>query len=199
MRVSVCDLTLEMPKCSPFAERAAAKAELDQDISAVLPYLNAVLPEARYLPNAPALTLAWEGHHVALWPREILVAGCAGEAEARSVLGPLCDLINEIWARRATLVPDHTGWEEMSALAALKRLPNLNCRKCGEAACLPFAMKLVTRQIGVEACEALLGPGYEEQRYALVGELLSRGYEVADSVGSAGAARETPASSGTGA
>ncbi|MBM3502054.1 MAG: hypothetical protein FJX74_25660 [Armatimonadetes bacterium] len=183
MLVTTCELVLEMPKCSPFAEKAAAKARLSADIGPIMPHLNARLPEARYLPNVPALTLQCDGHHVALWPQEILVAGCAGEQEARDVLGPLLALINDTWDRCAEIVPDHTGWEEMTALGALKLLPNLNCRKCGEAACLPFAMKLVTRQVGIDACQPLLEPGYAEQRRALLGELLARGYEVLTEAG----------------
>jgi len=176
--VSAYELVLQMPRCSPFAEKAAAKARLGSSIAEVLPYLNAVLPEARYLPNVPALTLDRDGHHVSIWPREILVGACTGEEEARTVLEPLCTLINDTWERREEIVPDHSGYEEMTALAALKLLPGTNCRRCGEAACLPFAMKLVARQADVAACEPLWGPTYEDKRRALLTELLARGYEA---------------------
>ncbi len=178
MLVPNYELRLQMPKCSPFAEKSSAKALLLNDIAEVLPYLNAMLPEARYLPNAPALTLERDGHHVSIWPREILVGGCTGEEEARSVLESLRSLINDTWDRRGEIEPDHTGYEEMTALAALKLLPGTNCRRCGEAACLPFAMKLAARQAGIAACEPLFEPGCEGKRPALLTELLARGYEV---------------------
>jgi len=178
VRIPGYELSLQMPKCSPFAQTAAARARLPGDIGEVLPYLNAVLPEARYLPNAPALTMERDGHHVSIWPHEILVGGCSGEEEARSVLDPLCALIEETWERRGDIEPDHTGYEEMTAVAALRLLPGTNCRRCGEAACLPFAMKLVKRQAGVAACEPLFEPGCDDQRDALLAELLARGYEV---------------------
>jgi len=167
-----------MPKCSPFAETACAKALLLNDIAEVLPYLNAVLAEARYLPNAPAITFAQDGHHVSVWPRQILVGGCTGEEEARPLIDGIASLINETWERRGAIQPDHRGFEEMSALQALRLLPGTNCRQCGEAACLPFAMKLVARQVGIAACEPLFAPEHEGKRHALLSELLMRGYEV---------------------
>jgi len=178
MLIRSYELRLEMPKCSPFAETASARALLRNDIAGVLPYLNAVLPEARYLPNAPAITFARDGHHVSVWPREMLVGGCTGEEEARGLLDGIASLINETWERRDAIEPDHRALEELTALQALKLLPGTNCRQCGEVACLPFAMKLVARQMGIGACKPLFSPEHEERRHALLAELLMRGYEV---------------------
>ncbi|MBM3474396.1 MAG: hypothetical protein FJX75_14125 [Armatimonadetes bacterium] len=176
MLVRGYELRLQMPKCSPFAERSSATALLLNDIGAVLPYLNAVLPEARYAPNAPALTFGLDGHHVAIWPREILVSSCTGEEEARAVLDEVSRLVNETWERRDEIEPDHRGFEELTALEALRLLPGTNCRRCGETACLPFAMKLVSRQADIAACQPLFEPGCEGKCEELLGELAARGY-----------------------
>jgi len=176
MLVQSYELRLQMPKCSPFAQRSSAKALLLTDITEVLPYLNAVLPDARYAPNAPALTFGHGDHHVAIWPREILVSDCTGEEEARGVLEEVARLVNETWARREEIEPDHRGFEELTALEALRLLPGTNCKRCGEAACLAFAMKLVARQADIAACEPLFEPGCEGKCEKLLGELAARGY-----------------------
>jgi ArsR family metal-binding transcriptional regulator len=178
MLVRNYELRLQMPKCSPFAEKGSGVASLDEDIGEVLPYLNAVLPAARYLPNAPAIVFDDDGHHVAVWPREVLVGGCAGEDEAREVLDRVCALINDTWDRREEIEPDHQGFEEMTALEAFRLLPGTNCKECGEAACLPFAMKLVARQADIEACLPLFLPECEGKRRALLAELSAHGYCV---------------------
>jgi ArsR family metal-binding transcriptional regulator len=146
------ELRLQLPKCSPHAETGSAIAYLLRDISPVLPYLNALLPEARYAPNAPALTFGLEGHHVALWPCEILVGGCGGEAEASGLLVRICGLINDAWERRADIEPDHRGYEQLAPLEALKLLPGTNCKLCGETTCLGFAVKLAAGQATLEGC-----------------------------------------------
>jgi ArsR family metal-binding transcriptional regulator len=180
MLIRSYELRLQMPKCSPFAERSSATALLLNDISEVLPYLNAVLPEARYAPNAPAITFGLDGHHVAIWPREILVSNCTGEEEARGVLEEVARLVNETWVHREEIEPDHRGFEELTALEALRLLPCTNCKRCGEAACLAFAMKLVSRQADIAVCEPLFEPGCEEKREKLLGELAARGYRLGD-------------------
>ena len=180
MLIRSYELRLQMPKCSPFAERSSATALLLNDIGAVLPYLNAVLPEARYAPNAPAITFGLDGYHVAIWPREILVSNCTGEEEARGVLEEVARLVNETWVHREEIEPDHRGFEELTALEALRLLPCTNCKRCGEAACLAFAMKLVSRQADIAVCEPLFEPGCEEKREKLLGELAARGYRLGD-------------------
>jgi len=167
MLIPTYELRLQMPKCSPFAEKGSAVASLLNDVSPVLPYLNAVLPEARYSPNAPALAFEHEGHHVSVWPHEILVAACAGEEEARGLLDRLCMLINDTWGRRDGIPPDHRGYEEMTALEALRLLPGTNCKQCGEVACLSFAMKLVKHQADLGACAPLSAPEHADNRRAL--------------------------------
>ena len=179
MLVRAYELRLQLPKCSPFAEKASATALLLNDIGEVLPYLNAVLPEARYAPNAPAITFEREGHHVAIWPREIMISNCTGEDEARAVLEEVARLVNETWERREAIEPDHQGFEELTALEALRLLPGTNCKRCGEAACLAFAMKLVSRQADIGACEPLLAADCAGKREALLAELRVRGYRMA--------------------
>ncbi|MGQ9730544.1 MAG: (Fe-S)-binding protein [Candidatus Zipacnadales bacterium] len=178
MLVKSYDLHLQMPKCNPYASHCVAKATLEVDVTAVFPYLNAELQLARYMPNAPAIVVERDGYHISIWPREILVTGCTNESEARVLLNELCSLINDIWDRRESIEPDHRGYEELTALEALKLLPGINCRECGEVACLVFAMKLVKREVDLANCPLILTDIYAHKCRALLSELLKRGYQV---------------------
>ena len=171
-------LRLQMPKCNPFAEKSSAMALLRDDLAEVLPYLNAAVEGTVYWPAAPAIMLRHGDHHVSIWPKKVLVSNLTGEAEAREVVEAVRELVNDVWARRDEIEPDHRGYEELQAMEAFKLLPGGNCKVCGEVACLPFAVKLVAREASIDACTPLFTEEHAEKREALVEALLARGYEV---------------------
>jgi ArsR family metal-binding transcriptional regulator len=178
MLVRDYSLRLYKPKCNPFAETVGAEGLLRDDVGDVLPYLNAEFAGCMYSPNAPALTLKHDGRTVTIWPRKIVVGGCADEDEARRVLDQVCRLINDVWDRRDSIEPNHESLEELKAIDVLKLLPGTNCAACGEPACLTFALKLCAGDVSIGDCAPLLGGEYEGKRQELVAALLTRGYEV---------------------
>lgn len=113
-----------------------------------------------------------------IWPRKIVVGGCGDEDDARRVLDGVCELVNDVWDRRETIEPNYEAIEELKAVEVYKLLPGTNCRECGEATCLSFAVKLSAREAAVGNCGPLLGAEHEEQRGRLVEALLARGHEV---------------------
>ncbi len=66
MLIRTYKLDVFTPPCEPGAERFAAIARLEDDISEVLPYLNATLRGAVYHPAAKALTWKKAGHNTIL-------------------------------------------------------------------------------------------------------------------------------------
>jgi len=57
-----------LPPCDPGRETINAIGHIVGDISAVFPYLNAILPAAQYNPDAQILRFPFEGHMVTLQP-----------------------------------------------------------------------------------------------------------------------------------
>jgi len=171
-------LRLQMPKCNPFATKSSAIALLKDDLTEVMPYINAEIPESAYHPGAPAVSFSHGDHHISVWPRKILVSNLTGEAEANEVLSEITDLVNDLWSRRDSLEPDHRGREELAAMDAFRLLPGGNCKECGEVACLPFAVKLVVREVTVDACPPLFTDEFADKRADLIEALTSRGYHV---------------------
>jgi ArsR family metal-binding transcriptional regulator len=94
------------PPCDPGAVRYAARAHLIHNISEVLPYLNATLHGAIYLPGAHALTWKEGGHHIAFHALEIAISNLEDRGEAEKEIEGLVDLVNQTWERRSEITPD---------------------------------------------------------------------------------------------
>jgi len=74
---------------------------------------------------------------------------------------------NEVWARRSEIEPCYEVRERPPALEIFKRLPRTNCRACGEATCLAFAVKVWSREAPASACAPIFSGDRGDLRDAL--------------------------------
>jgi len=155
MLIEKYDVEVFTPPCEPGAERYAAKARLTADISEVLPYLNATLRGALYLPEAKALTWKKGGHNIAFHDYEIATSNVEDREGAEKELKGLIDLVNRTWERRAEITPDTATRQRPTSMAIYKLLPNTNCKQCGESTCYSFALKLTVSQKKIADCPPL--------------------------------------------
>lgn len=167
MLIDRYDLEVFTPACSPGEERYAARARLTQDVSDVLPYLNAMLRGARYTHAAHALTWTKAGHYVAFHPFEIAVSNVEDRAEAKRELEGLIALVNRTWERRSAIAPDYSLRQRPTPLVIFRLLPQTNCKSCGEATCFNFALKLAASQKQIADCPPLAGPQHADRLAAL--------------------------------
>jgi ArsR family metal-binding transcriptional regulator len=167
MLIETYDLEVFTPPCDPGTERYAARARLTVDISEVLPYLNATLRGAMYLPEASALTWKKGGHNIAFHAYEIASSNAEDREDAQKELKGLIDLVNRTWERRAEITPDTTTRQRPTPMAIYKLLPNTNCKQCGESTCYSFALKLAVSQKKLADCPPLFEPQYAEKLSAL--------------------------------
>ena len=163
MLIEKYDLEVFTPPCEPGAERFAARARLTVDICEALPYLNATLRGAVYLPDAKALTWKKGGHNIAFHASEIATSNVEDRDSAEKEIQGLVDLVNRTWERRAEITPDQQTRRRPTPMDVYNLLPKTNCRACGEATCWTFALKLVTSQLKLEACPLLIEAQYATQ------------------------------------
>ena len=130
------------PEQNPQFESLHCIADLEQDISEVLPYLNTLLGGFDLLNDPPALILKSHGRLITLHPRKIAINALKDEAEAEKILQWLMVEINTAWKRRHEIQPRFEGLPRPGILEILKWLPKTNCRKCGQPTCLVFATRL---------------------------------------------------------
>lgn len=167
MLIEKYDVEVFTPPCEPGAERYAARARLTVDISEILPYLNATLRGAVYLPKANALTWKKGGHNIAFHAYEIATSNAEDRDGAERELKGLIDLVNRTWERRAEITPDTTSRQRPTPMAIFKLLPQTNCKLCGEPTCYTFALKLAASQVYITGCPAIYTPPYSEKLAAL--------------------------------
>jgi ArsR family metal-binding transcriptional regulator len=128
-------------ECNPQFESLHCIANLDQDVSEALPYLNAWLGGFEYLKDPPAVIFRSHGRLITVQGREIAINALKDEGEADKILEWLKREINQAWEKRADITPSTEGAPKPQVLEILKRLPMTNCRECGEPTCMVFAAR----------------------------------------------------------
>ena len=143
------------PECNPSFESVHCFAHLDQDVSAALPYLNAVLGGFEYIVQPPSVTFRAQGKLITVHGRKIAINALRDEAEADKILGWLKREINDAWENRGDITPSVEGLPRPRMLEILKQLPRSNCRDCGEPTCMVFAVRLAEGARGAGECPSL--------------------------------------------
>lgn len=149
------------------SEWIAVTAELSDDISEVLPYLNAIVKNAVYTPEAHHLNFRIDAGAISLMPREINVGQVACAEDGTKVLDYVKKLVNDTWERRASITPIYERKGEIKAKDILDFLPRTNCRDCGLPTCFAFAVALLKGQKRLQDCSALDRPEFAQDKEAL--------------------------------
>jgi ArsR family metal-binding transcriptional regulator len=157
------------PECNPGFESVHCIAHLDQDISAVLPYLNAVLGGFEYLKDPPAVILRSQGKLITVQGEKIAINALWDEAEADKILEWLKREINDAWENREDIEPSYEGAPKPKLIEILKLLPRTNCKECGEPTCMVFAARMAEGVKGPEDC-----PPMDAKKKQLLEEYMSQ-------------------------
>jgi ArsR family metal-binding transcriptional regulator len=159
-------------------------------IDAVLPLLNALLPNVTlaphasagvsYNPRASALVLRRKPGFITLLADTIYITQVKDADEGLGLLDALRDLLNQTWERRDELQPRNEERRAPRPLDVYALLPQTNCRLCGEITCMAFGFALLDTRRRVEECMPLREPNASAQRETLHG--LLGNYEATNSV-----------------
>ena len=131
------------PECNHEFESLHCIAQLNDDISEVLPYLNAELGGSHYMMDPPQVMFQNNGRIIKVSGREIAINALAEEAQADQILTWMVNEINETWANRETITPRYKGKDRPGLLKILTLLPKTNCKACGQPTCMVFAAQMV--------------------------------------------------------
>ncbi|NLE75365.1 MAG: hypothetical protein GX605_01265 [Chloroflexi bacterium] len=161
------ELEITSPPCDPGTERWTAFVRFTDDLSPVLPYLNAAWPGAQFEPRVPALNWRLERWAVVVRPHEIALGSFLDRAEAEAALRRVIALINDVWEHRETIRPSRQARRRLTPLEVYRLLPGGPCGDCGEGSCFIFANKLIVGQVQVSACTPLFTAAHATKREAL--------------------------------
>ena len=142
-------------KCMPSAVTIQCFAHLDQDVSAALPYLNAVLGGFEYIKEPPAVTFRAQGKLITVYGRKIAINAIKDENEALKIVEWIKREIIYAWEKREEIEPSYEGMPRPKVIEILKLLPKTNCKECGAPTCMVFATMVAEGGKDASDCPAL--------------------------------------------
>jgi ArsR family metal-binding transcriptional regulator len=149
------DIELAEAACHVGAAYYGALVNLPDDISAVFPYLNALVEKARYDHDNEVLILEREGQKYAFRPCEIRVAEVRDLSHAREVAREIVEWVNGIWQDRDSITPSYRERKQPPVMEVFKLLPRTNCGQCGYTTCMAFAAAVSRGTAKPEDCPPL--------------------------------------------
>ena len=118
----------------------------------VLPYLATLPGIIAYNPDAQTLTFRRPAGFMTLYADRVYITQVHSADEGLELLAALKDAINATWDHRAELVAVTVGRRAPRPLDVWTLLPQTNCKQCGEATCMAFAVGLLQHQRSVIEC-----------------------------------------------
>ncbi|MTI56922.1 (Fe-S)-binding protein [Geosporobacter ferrireducens] len=163
--------------CTADAGRMKFKAKFSRDVSEILPYINGRMQRAIYHKTAGTLTFHKEFRMITIYPEKLAVSKVINETDAFEVISLVQDLINDTYEKRDEIEPLYEMRERISPIEVYKHLPKLNCKRCGEMACMAFASKIVSSAQNIKRCLPLYEEEYKGNLEKLDTILQILGYE----------------------
>jgi len=164
--------------CIAIAGRIRFIAELDTDISEIMPYLNTVIEGAIYNHDGCNITLKKEDKLVGIHGREFSAGKVIDLKDADNLINWFRDLVNHTYSNKEVITPSFERRKRLAVLDVYKLLPATNCKKCGELTCLAFAAKIASEDKNVMSCSDLFSGRFNDKRDILLKTLQLCGYSV---------------------
>jgi len=127
----------------------------NRSLAEVLPYLATLPGVVAYSPDALTLTFRRPAGFMTLYADRVYITQVGSADEGLELLAALKDAINATWDNREQLVAVTRARRAPRPLDVWTLLPQTNCRQCGEATCLAFAVGLLQHKRSVIECPPL--------------------------------------------
>lgn len=169
---------ISVTPCIAMPSRIRFIAEMDTDISEIMPYLNTVIEGAIYNHEGHNLTLKKEDRMIGVQARQIAAGKVIDENDAHEIIKWFKTLVNDTYEKKDSIKPNFERRKRLTTIDIYKLLPVTNCKKCGELTCMAFAVKIAQEQASLMLCSELFSGNYNEKRDELLRVLKSCGYKV---------------------
>jgi ArsR family metal-binding transcriptional regulator len=132
-----------------------------------LPFLATLPNVIGYIPSANTLTLRRQPGLITLFSQRVSITQVKDVQEGLELLEALKDAINATWEHRHALKPVTQRRLPPGPLDVYPVLPQTNCKQCGEATCMAFAVGLLQQRRQPGECLPLNDPVFTERLAAL--------------------------------
>ncbi len=134
----------------------------------VLPYVATLPGVIAYNPEACTLTFRRQPGFLTLYADKVYITQVKDVDEGLGLLAALKDTINATWDHRQELVAVTFRRRAPRPLDVWSLLPQTNCKQCGEATCMAFAVGLLQQKRAMAECPPLQTNGdFADRRAAL--------------------------------
>jgi ArsR family metal-binding transcriptional regulator len=124
----------------------------DRSLAEVIPYLATLPSIIAYNPETCMLTFRRQPGLMTLSLEKVYITQVSDTQEGLQLLAALKDAINATWENRFGLIPATAKKQAPRHLDIFTLLPQTNCKQCGEATCLAFAVNLILHKRSLEEC-----------------------------------------------
>jgi ArsR family metal-binding transcriptional regulator len=144
----------------------------DRLLADVIPYLATLPGIIAYNPEICSLTFRRQPGFITLNPEKVYITQVRDAEEGLELLAALKDAVNATWEHRHELKPATEKKQAPRHLDIYSLLPQTNCKQCGEATCLAFAVNLILHKRELEECTPLQNDtAFTDRRATLEGML----------------------------
>lgn len=140
----------------------------DRSLVEVIPYLATLPGVIAYNPETCTLTFRRQPGFLTLSPEKVYITQVRDTEEGLELLAALKDAINATWEQRHNLKPATERRQAPRHLDVFALLPQTNCKQCGEATCLAFAVNLIMHKRTLDECPPFQNdPAFSERKVTL--------------------------------
>jgi ArsR family metal-binding transcriptional regulator len=140
----------------------------DRSLDEVIPYLATLPGVIAFNPDTLTLTFRRQPGFLTLYPDKVYITQVKDAQVGLEVLQALIEAINATWEHRHELTAANTARRAPRHLDIWELLPRTNCKQCGEATCLAFAVSIIQGQRTLDECLPLLqDPAFSERKATL--------------------------------
>jgi len=127
----------------------------DCSLTEIIPYLATLPGIIAYNPETLTLTFRRQPGFLTFYPDKVYITQVRDVNEGLELFDALKDAINATWEHRLDLKPVLEKKRAPGHLDIYSLLPQTNCKQCGEATCLAFAVNLILHKRFLEDCTPL--------------------------------------------
>ena len=140
----------------------------DRLLDDVIPYLATLPGVIAYNPETLTLTFRRQPGFLTLYSDKVYITQIKDTQAGLEVLDALKDAINATWEHRHELTAVTKGRRAPRHLDIWELLPRTNCKQCGEASCLAFAVSVIQQQRSLDECLPLQqDPAFSDRKATL--------------------------------
>jgi len=167
MYLEAISLTRTLP-CLAEPGKIIVIGKPNRSLADVIPYLATLPGIIAYNPETLTLTFRRQPGFMTLYPDKVYITQVNNTEEGLELLKALVDAVNATWEHRLELVAAMAARRVPRPLDIWSLLPRTNCKECGEATCIAFAVGLLQQKRELAECQPLQVDGaFADRRAAL--------------------------------